>query len=63
MNLHIVHNKTAKWRNDTWEVADKPSYFWEYKGVQSPTFDVLTDALNWVIKHDEEAIKERHEIK
>jgi len=54
LNLHIVHNKTAKWRNDTWEVADKPSYFWEYKGVQSPTFDVLTDALNWIIKHDEE---------
>lgn len=54
MNLQTVHNKTAKWKDNTWDVTDKPSYFWEHNGTQSPTFDVFADALNWIIKHDEE---------
>jgi hypothetical protein len=59
MNLQIVHNKTAKWKDGTWDVTDKPSYFWEHNGTQSPTFAVFADALNWIIKHDEE----RNQIK
>jgi hypothetical protein len=60
MNLQTIHKRTAKWVGDTWEVADKSSYFWEYNGVQSPTFDVLTDALNWIIKYDEEKNNGNH---
>jgi hypothetical protein len=54
MNLEITHHRTAKWNNDTWDVADKPSYRWISKTEQSPSFDILTDALHWIIEHDEE---------
>ena len=53
MNLEITHYRTAKWKGDTWDVTDKPSYQWTSKTEKSPSFDVLADALKWIIKHDE----------
>lgn len=53
MNLEITHHRTAKWKEDTWDVLDKPSYRWTSKNEESPSFDLLRDALQWIIKHDE----------
>jgi hypothetical protein len=55
VNLEITHHRSAKWKDDTWDVSDKPSYKWTSKTEQSPSFDALADALNWIIEHDEQA--------
>ena len=57
MNLQTIHERTAKWVDDTWNVTDVPSYYWEDKITRSPTFNSLTAALQWIIKHDEERVK------
>ena len=57
MNMRIIHERTAKWVDDTWNVTDVPSYYWEDKITRSPTFSSLTTALQWIIKHDEERVK------
>ena len=56
MNLQTIHERTAKWIADTWNVTDVPSYYWEDKITRSPTFNSLTAALQWIIKHDEERV-------
>lgn len=53
MNLQTIHERTAKWVDDTWNVTDVPSYYWEDKITRSPTFSSFNDALQWIIKHDE----------
>ena len=57
MELKTIHERTAKWIDDTWNVTDVPSYYWEDKITRSPTFNSLTAALQWIIKHDEERVK------
>jgi len=57
MNLQTIHERTAKWVGDTWQVSDVPSYYWENGLIKSPTFNTLTLALQWIIKHDEEKMK------
>ena len=52
MNLQTLHERTAKWADDTWEVSDTPSYYWENDKVRSPIFTVFLDALNWIIEYD-----------
>ena len=52
MNLQTFHERTAKWADDTWEVSDTPSYYWESDKVRSPIFTVFLDALNWIIDYD-----------
>ena len=52
MNLQTFHERTAKWADDTWEVNDTPSYYWENDKVRSPIFTVFLDALNWIIEYD-----------
>jgi len=52
MNLQTFHERTAKWADDTWEVSDTPSYYWESDKVRSPIFTVFLDALNWIIEYD-----------
>ena len=52
MNLQTFHERTAKWAEDTWEVSDTPSYYWENDKVRSPIFTVFLDALNWIIDYD-----------
>jgi hypothetical protein len=52
MNLQTIHEKTAKWVGDNWEVSDVPSYYWEDNTTRSPVFSTLRLALDWIIKHD-----------
>ena len=59
MELKTIHERTAKWVADTWNVTDVPSYYWEDKTTRSPTFNSLTAALQWIIKHDEELNENR----
>lgn len=50
--LNKTHDRTAKWdaSNNCWNVADRPIYQWD---TISPQYEELTDALNWIIDHDE----------
>ena len=59
MDMRIIHERTAKWVDDTWNVTDVPSYYWEDKITRSPTFNSLTAALQGIIKHDEELNENR----
>ena len=52
MNLQTLHERTAKWAEDTWEISYIPSYYWESDKVRSPIFTVFLDALNWIIEYD-----------
>lgn len=53
MNLVTTYYKSARWKDDNWQVVEQPSYRWENKVEQSPEFLNFTDALKWIIKHDE----------
>ncbi len=54
MNLEQVHERIAKWGSDRWLISDELSYQWKGKGVQSPLFRELNDALAWIKSYDEE---------
>jgi len=53
MVLEILHERTAKWQDNTWVVTDKPFYVWRGKSERSPVFSELPAALAWIIAHDE----------
>lgn len=54
MELKTIHLRTAKWVDTGWKVCDVLSYYWENKTTRSPSFNTLTDALNWIIAHDQQ---------
>jgi hypothetical protein len=63
MVLETLHERTAKWQDDTWVVTDKPFYVWQGKTKRSPVFFELSDALAWIIAHDEQQAQGLRETK
>jgi len=57
MVLNKTYNRTAKWdiENNRWRIGETTLYQWYNNEEQSisPIYSNLTDALQWIIKHDE----------
>jgi len=55
--LNKSHDRTAKWDKESnkWDIADRLKYQWatNKNSPMSPQYEELTDALNWIIDHDE----------
>ena len=54
MELITDHERSAKWNHDenAWDVGDKIVFQWKNKTEQSPRFNILHDALDWMIKRN-----------
>ena len=57
MVLNKTYNRTAKWdvENNRWRIGETTLYQWYNNEEQSisPIYSDLTEALQWIIKHDE----------
>ena len=57
MVLNKTYNRTAKWdvENNRWRIGETNLYQWYTNEEQSvsPIYSDLTEALQWIIKHDE----------
>lgn len=56
MILKTEHHTTATWDkpNDKWCIMAVPHYRWYSKNEESPLINNFDDALQWIIKHDEQ---------
>jgi hypothetical protein len=57
MVLNKTYNRTAKWdvESNRWRIGETTLYQWYNNEEQSisPIYSDLTEALQWIIKHDE----------
>jgi hypothetical protein len=57
MVLNKTYNRTAKWdvENNRWRIGETTLYQWYNNEEQSisPIYSDLTEALQWIIKYDE----------
>ena len=57
MVLNKTYNRTAKWdvENNRWRIGETNLYQWYNNEEQSisPIYSNLTEALQWIIRHDE----------
>jgi hypothetical protein len=57
MVLNKTYNRTAKWdvENNRWRIGETNLYQWYTNEEQSasPIYSDLTEALQWIIKYDE----------
>lgn len=57
MVLNKTYNRTAKWdvENYRWRIGETTLYQWYTNEEQSisPIYSDLTEALQWIIRHDE----------
>jgi len=57
MVLNKTYNRTAKWdvESNRWRIGETTLYQWYNNEEQSisPIYSDLTEALQWIIRHDE----------
>lgn len=57
MVLNKTYNRTAKWdvESNRWRIGETTLYQWYTNEEQSisPIYSDLTEALQWIIRHDE----------
>jgi len=57
MVLNKTYNRTAKWdvESNRWRIGETTLYQWYNNEEQSisPIYSDLTEALQWIIQHDE----------
>lgn len=57
MVLNKTYNRTAKWdvESNRWRIGETTLYQWYNNEEQSisPIYSDLTEAIQWIIKHDE----------
>ena len=57
MVLNKTYNRTAKWdvESNRWRIGETTLYQWQTNEEKSasPIYSSLTEALQWIIQHDE----------